>query len=146
MAQSSIEKDRVKRRRSGGGAPEKIDKEYEEFIAKAIESKATYHGRRQDAVMYTNRRVKGRDLLDIANFHLAARNKTPIKSAITAWNRSKPRNLRSLQSKRHKGSGLFCTKKPPKAQDENNENTHYQRAHVSQRYSALVLWITNSKQ
>ena len=68
-AQSAIEKNRVKRRRSGAGAPEKIDKECEKFIAKAIESKATYHGRRQDAVMYTNRRVKGRDL-DIANYRL----------------------------------------------------------------------------
>ncbi len=55
-------------------------------------------------------------------------NKTPIKSAITAWKRSKPRNVRSLQSKRHQC--LFFHKKLPKTEDENNENTHYQRAHV----------------
>lgn len=30
----------------------------------------------------------------------------------------------------HKGKGLFCTKKPPKAEVCDNENTHYQRAHV----------------
>ena len=33
-------------------------------------------------------------------------------------------------AKKHRGRGLFCTKKPPKAEDVDNENTHFQRAHV----------------
>ena len=35
-----------------------------------------------------------------------------------------------MQAKRHLGNWLFCFKKPPKAEDASNENTHYQRAHV----------------
>lgn len=90
-AKGLIEENRIKRRRLGAGPSEKIDEECELFMAKAIESKATYHGRRPDTVMYTNRRVKRRDLLDIANFNLVGRGKKPIKSAVTAWNRSQPK-------------------------------------------------------
>ena len=79
--------------------------------------------------MFTNRRVKIRDLKNIANKDLQERGKKPIKSSITAWNRSRPKSQRSLQAKRHKGKMLFCTRKPPKTEDNNNESTHYQRAH-----------------
>jgi hypothetical protein len=44
-----------KRRKLGAGAPSKLDSEDERFIAKAVEEKMTYHGRRHDTVMYTNR-------------------------------------------------------------------------------------------
>ena len=125
-----LEENRVKRRRLGTGANEKVDEACEEFIAKAIESKATYHGRRKETVMFTNRRVKVRDLLNIANYDLEKCGKAPISSAVTAWNRSRPRNKRSIQSAKHKGHALFCTKKPPKTQDQMNESTHYQCAHV----------------
>jgi len=40
-----------------------LDSEDEEFVAKCIEDKATYHGRQHDTVMYTNKRVKKSDLL-----------------------------------------------------------------------------------
>ena len=40
------------------GHPALLDSDDEEFFAKSIEDKATYHGRRHDLVMYTNRRVK----------------------------------------------------------------------------------------
>ena len=80
--------------------------------------------------MFTNRRVKVRDLLNIANYDLTKRDKAPISSAATAWNRSRPPNKRSIQSAKHKGHALFCTKKPPKTQDQMNESTHYQCAHV----------------
>ena len=106
----------------GAGPSDKIDVECEEFIAKAIESKATYHGRRKETVMFTNRRVKVRDLLNIANFDLENRG---IKSDISGWNHSRARNSRSIQSARHRGKALFCTKKPPKTEDQMNKNTHY---------------------
>ena len=126
-----FEERKVKRRAiTNQGRPSLLDSDDEEFVAKSIEDKATYHGRRHDLVMYTNRRVKKRDLLNIANYKLACKNKKMIKSATTVYNRSKPRSLRSIQAKKHKGKGLFCTKKPPKAEDIDNENTHYQRAHV----------------
>ena len=129
-ADSLIEEHRLKKRKLGNqGRPEAIDEEVEEFLLKAIEDKATYHGRRKETTMFTNRRVKVRDLKNIANENLHQRGLKPIKSFVTAWNRSRPKNKRSLQAKRHKGKMLFCTRKPPKTEDNSNESTHYQRAH-----------------
>ena len=130
-ADALIEENRLKRRKTGEqGRPELIDEEVEEFMLKAIEEKATYHGRRTEATMFVNnRRVKVRDLKNIANANLLKRGKEPIQSSVTAWNRSKPRNIRSIQAKRHKGKMLFFTRKPPKMEDNSNESTHYQRAH-----------------
>ena len=126
-----FEEKRAKRRRiTSQGRRILLDSDDEDVIAKCIEDKATYHGRRQNLVMYTNRRVNKRDLLNIANHRLTSVNKKPIKSATTVLNRSKPRNARSIQARLHKGKGLSCTKKPPKAEDKDNENTHYQRAHI----------------
>lgn len=62
--------------------------------------------------------------------HQRLAGKKPLKSATTVWNRSRPRNVRSIQAKLHVGKGLFCTSKPPKAEDKDNESTHHQRAHV----------------
>ena len=126
-----FEDNRIRRRAiTNQGNRSLLDSEDEEFVAKCIEDKATYHGRRQDLVMYTNRRVKKADLLNIANYKLMSRNKKLIKSCTTVYNRARPKNARSIQAKQHKGKGLFCTKKPLKAEDIDNENTHYQRAHV----------------
>ncbi len=131
IAKQLIEEHRFKRRKlSNQGAPRLLDTDDEEFVAKCIEDKSTYHGRREEATMYTNRRVKCRDLLNIANYNLEKRGKKRIKSHVTVFNRSKPRNIRSMQSKRHITHNLFCCKKPPKAEDCSNENTHFQRAHV----------------
>ena len=45
------EKNRIKRRRiSNRGASRLIDSDDDEFIAKCIEDKAAYHGRRQNLV------------------------------------------------------------------------------------------------
>ena len=58
-AKSLFEENRVKRRKiSSQGRLSLLDSEDEEFVAKCIEDKATYHGRRHDTVMYTNKRVK----------------------------------------------------------------------------------------
>jgi hypothetical protein len=35
----------------------------------------------------------------------------------SSYNRSRPKNKRSFQAKKHLGLGLFCCKKPPKAED-----------------------------
>ena len=64
------------------------------------------------------------------------------KSAITAWNRSWPKNKRSTQAKRQRGKMLFCTRKPPKTEHSLNESTHYQRAHkknVIRRFFSTVV-------
>ena len=124
------EENRSKRLWLGAGAPRKLDSDDEEFVAKVIEEKATYHGRRHETVMYTNRRVKKRDVLSIANYRLLQRGKKMIRSATTVWNRSRPRNIRSHQAQNHIGKALFCTKKPPKAEDSFTETTHHQRAYV----------------
>ena len=120
---------RLQRRKLGSGAPKKLDSSDEEFIAKAIEDKATYHGRRHMPVMFTHRCVKKRNLRAIANYKILQKGKKMIKSATTAWNRSRPRNFRSHRAKRHLGKALSCTKKPPKAEDLDNENTHHQESH-----------------
>ena len=98
-ADSLLEEHRLKRRKTGKQArPELIDKEVEEFVLKAIEEKATYHGRRKEAAMFVNkRRVKVRDLKNNANVNLLQRGKKPKRSSITAWNRSRPKNARSTQ-------------------------------------------------
>ena len=71
-AKSLFEENRVKRRTiSSQGRPSLLDSEDEEFVAKCIEDKATYHGRQHDTVMYTNKRVKKSVLLDIANYKLS---------------------------------------------------------------------------
>ena len=81
-ADSLIEEHRLKRRKTGKqGRPEIIDEEVEEFMLKAIEEKATYHGRRREATMFVNkRRVKVRDLKNIANVNLLQRGKKPINN------------------------------------------------------------------
>ena len=94
------------------GRPSMLDSDDETFDSKAIEEKATYHGQRHNPIMYTNKRVKVKDLVKIANHRLKQKGKKQIRSATTVWHRSAPRNKRSIQAKRHKFKGLFCTKKP----------------------------------
>jgi hypothetical protein len=120
----------MKRRKLGSGAKRKLDSEDEDFIAKCIEDKGEAHGRRHDSIIYTGKRVKCQDLLTLANYHLAQRGKRLIRSANTVKCLGKPRNKRSIEAKHHKGKGLFCTRKPPKKANDDNENTHHQRSHV----------------
>ena len=132
QASSLIESNRLKRRKLPSQGPKwRPDGDDEDFIAKAIEDKASYHGRRHDTVLYTGQRVKKKNLLTIANYRLAQHGKKLIRSATTVYNRARPRNKRSMQAKRHTGKGLFCwKKKTPKGEEKSNKNTHYQRAHV----------------
>ena len=123
-----VKRYRVGMRKSSSGRPKELDETDERFVLECIESKSTAHGRRHDAVMYTGKRVKKRDFLKIANFSRVRRGLKPIRSATTVYNRGRPRNKRSTQSKLHLGLALFCTKKPPKLQDKENVLTHYQRA------------------
>ena len=125
-----LESNRVKRRKLGAGRHSEIDSEDEEYIAKHIEEKSTAHGRCHDQVSYLNHRVKCRDMLNIINHRRYEEGRRLLCSTTTLYNRSKPRNSRSLQSKKHLGKGLWCSKKPPKTEDMENENTHHQRAHV----------------
>ena len=104
-----------------------MDEEIEDFVVKCILEKCVSHGRRQDTVMYSNTHVKVKDLLGLTNAKLKPRDQR-IRSATSIWNLSKPRNRRSVQAKLHRGSGMFCTKAPYKADDIFNENTHHKRA------------------
>lgn len=54
-------------RKYSSGRPQKLDIEDEQFLLNCIESKSTAHGRRNDAVMYMNHRVKKKDFLKLAN-------------------------------------------------------------------------------
>ena len=66
-AKGITEEHRIKRRRLGQGRPETIDDDEEEFVARCMEAKATYHGRRKETTMFLNRRVRCKDLLRIVN-------------------------------------------------------------------------------
>ncbi len=70
-----------------------------------------------------------RDFLKLANYSLSQQGRPEIRSATTVYNRARPRNKRSKQAKNHTGLGLFCTKKPPKSEGNDNELTHFQKAH-----------------
>jgi hypothetical protein len=124
-----IEKRRIGRRRRGAGRRLSMDKIDENFLVQCIDNKATAHGRRHDSVMYLNHRVKKKDFIKIVNFSRDERKLPRIRSASTVYNRGLPKNKRSRQAKNHIGAGMFCCKKPPKAEDEGNELVHHQRAH-----------------
>eukprot|EP00794_Sanderia_malayensis_P001530 gene1530-1693_t len=128
---------RLKLRKIGSGRKHGMDAVDEKFLTDCIMSKSTAHGRRHDSVMYLNHRVKKKDFLNIVNISRANRGLSTIKSATTAWNRSRPKNMRSLQAKNHIGLGLFCCKKPPKAEDHDNLLVHFCRAHKKNIIRAL---------
>ena len=87
-----------------------LNEEDKQFVAKCIENKATAHGRRHDSVMYMHHRVKKSDVLKLVNYNHVSRGLPTLKSATTVYDRSKPKNERSLQAKKHLGLGLFCAK------------------------------------
>ena len=124
-----IQENRLGLRKASTGRPLSLDDEDEQFILSCIESKSTAHGRRHDSVMYLHHRVKKSDFLKLANYNRISRGLKPIKSATTVYNRGRPKNQRSTQAKHHLGLGLLCMKKPPKAEGNDNELTHHQRAH-----------------
>ncbi len=132
VSRASIKLVREKRlglRKKSVGRPRGMDEEDENFLLRCIESKTTAHGRRSDQVMYTNHRVKKRDFIKLVNYHRHQRNLKPIRSSTTVYNRSRPRNKASTQAKSHLGLGLFCAKKPPKTENNENELTYHQGAH-----------------
>ena len=93
IANQLLKSRKIKRRRRGGGAPSLLDEEDEAFIAKAIESKSTCHGRRHETTLFTHHRVKKSHFLSLANHSLSKRGKKLIKSATTVTNRGKHRNV-----------------------------------------------------
>ena len=98
-----------------------LDSEDEEFIANAISSKGTCHGRRHETTLFTNHRVKKRDFLSLANYSCLRCGKN---------DQGKSRNVRSRAAKSHKGKWLWYTKKLPKTEDYRTECTYHQCAHV----------------
>lgn len=101
IAQELIDSNRVKKRKVGAGAPQLLDSEDEEFIANAIASKSTCHGRHHEVTLFTNHRVKKRHFLSLAHYSLLRRGKKLLKSASPVTNRGKPRNVRSRAAKSH---------------------------------------------
>ena len=124
LASGLVNHNRINCRSLGSGRKALIDDESEDYTAKCIEEKASSHGQCNDTVLYTGRCVKKADLLPIANYKLREQGKSEIRSCTTVWNRSNPKNKRSIQTKNHQGRGLFCTRKPYKGEDKDNENTH----------------------
>ena len=90
--------ERIGRRKKSMRRPRILDEIDERFILDCIENKSTAHGRRHDAVMYTNHRVKKRDFKRIANYSRVSRGLNPIKSSTTVFNRGRPHNEGSKQA------------------------------------------------
>ena len=130
IAQDLINQNRLKKRKLGAGPPCLLDEEDEQFIAKAIESKNTAHGRRHNATLYLHHRVKYHDLLSLANYSLAKRRKRLIRSASTVYLRARFKRLNTIEGRRHMESWLFCTKRPPTTEGHYTETTHHHWAHV----------------
>ena len=114
IAHDLLESHRVKRRKLGAGPPCLLDAEDEDFIAKAVEAKSTYHGRRHETTLFTHHRVKKRHFLSLAQYSLLKRGKKMIKSATTVTNRGKPRNVRSKQRCINMGSGYGVLRNLPR--------------------------------
>lgn len=123
-----ITKQRIGLRKKSTGRPQSLDEQDEKFVLECIENKATAHGRRHDPVLYLNHRVKKKDFLKLVNYNRLRRGLKRLKSATSVYNRARPRNVKSIQAKNHLGMGLFCSKKPPKLEENDNLLTHYQRA------------------
>ena len=68
-----IEENRLTNRLKSSGRPAITDEEIEDFVVKCISEKCVSHCRRQDTVMYSNRRVKVKDLLGLADAKLKPR-------------------------------------------------------------------------
>ena len=62
-----IEENRLPMCTKSSGRPAIIDEEIDDFVVKCISEKCVSHGRRQDTVRYSNRHVKVKDLLGLAN-------------------------------------------------------------------------------
>ena len=99
LSQKFIMENKLKGRKLGAGARRRLDDE--EFIARAVESKSTSHGRRHYAILYTGHRVKYRDLLSLANHSLYKKGKRLIRSASTVYNRGRPERINSVQAKKN---------------------------------------------
>jgi hypothetical protein len=107
LANKLLKENRIKSRRLGAGAKPLLDTDDEEYVAAAIESKSSAHGRRHDTVLYLNHRVKSEDLLSIANYNLLKKGKKLIKSSRTVSLRSRPRRINTREGQRHKGKKKF---------------------------------------
>lgn len=104
LAEQLIKENGFKNRKNAAGAPQLLDSEDEEFIAKAIEDKSSAHGRRHDTTLYLHHRIKSRDLLTLANYNLAKRGKRLIKSSQTVYLRARPRKVNTIEGRRHTGN------------------------------------------
>ena len=125
-----IKEKRIGLQQRSSGRPLAMDEIDEKFLLHCTENKSTAHGRRQDPVMYLHHRVKKKDFLNLVNHNRITRGLSLVKSSFTSYNRAKPKNVRSIQAQNNKGLGLFCSKKPPKAEEKENELFHHQRAHT----------------
>ncbi|CAB4027479.1 RNA-directed DNA polymerase from transposon X-element, partial [Paramuricea clavata] len=71
-----------------------------------------------------------KEALSLAHHSLLKRGKKLIKTATTVTNRGKPRNVKSVATKAHRGKWLWCAKKPPKTEENETVSTHHQCAHI----------------
>ena len=109
LAAKLVKENRIKARKLGAGAQPLLDSKEEEFVGNGIVSKSTTLGRRKDAALYLNNRVKCEGLLSLTNYSLYKRGNRLIKSATTIYMFGRPR-LNTIEGRRHRGAMLFAPK------------------------------------
>ena len=129
-ANTEFERNRIKRRKLGSGAPRKLDDEDEEFLRGYVEADSTSHGRRHDQVGYVNKGRKLECLHEVLNEKRASEGKMPIKSKTTIYNRARPKRYGTKQAKLHIGKSYFCWKKPRKSEEEPTIHKIHDRSHI----------------
>ena len=103
ITEQLVIENRLKRRRlTTQGAPSLIDTDDEEFMRESVSDKCSVRGWRHDqtenVLTDDGDRIKRTGLKNIINHNLQKRDKKPIKSATTAYNRTKPKNNASQAS------------------------------------------------
>ena len=109
----------------------RIDRGAEMAVFNALQEQLVAHVKRKDAPQL-ERRMHTIDMLGIANRWLKSHGKKLIKSKETVRSWARPKNLRSKQSKQHRGRALFRYGKAKKNFTEAHVNMHYNRAHIKQ--------------
>ncbi|CAG2213077.1 unnamed protein product [Mytilus edulis] len=107
----------------------RIDRRGELAVYEALQEQLVAHKTRTGAP-FMEKRIQRREMRAIANKWLKENGQKIIKSYETVRSWGVAKNKRSMQSKQHRGRGLFSHRKPKKNFVDTHMNIHYNRAHI----------------
>ena len=121
---------------NNGAGRHVIDRGAEMAIYDVLQEQLVAHKSRKGCPLYEQRITK-KEMRCIANTYLSKNGKRLIRSYETARSFGKPKNIRSIQAKQHRGKGLWSHKRAKKSYTDAHINIHYNRAHVKM-YTRLI--------